>query len=372
MTGTTGTFHRQASGSDAAGRAGPGGNDRAAARPAVDPAAPAASAASPPPAGRGEEPVVAGIDLGGTKIAAGLVDHQGRVLASRTLPTDAPSGPAAAMDRIAAAVRELAEEAGRRPQAVGVGAPGPLLLPEGRFVGTPNLPGWNGFALRDQLAGRLGLPVAVNNDANAAALAEARLGAGRGAEVMVYVTVGTGIGGGLVIGGRLFSGVNGNGVEIGHTTVDPDGPACGCGNRGCWEAVAAGPALGRLATERLGPPPGRPGGRWTARELLDAAAAGDERARAVAEEYARLLGIGLASAVNLFNPDRLVLGGGVMARYSLLAPAMEAEMRRRALPANLAAVRLVPAALGQDAGLVGAALLAWDLLDEPHPGADRR
>ncbi|ADU50628.1 ROK family protein [Thermaerobacter marianensis DSM 12885] len=312
--------------------------------------------------------VVLGIDLGGTKIALGLVDRRGKVLADVTLPTEATAGPAAAMDRLAAAARQLAARADRKPLAAGVGAPGPLLLPEGRFTGTPNLPGWNGFALRDELARRLGIPVAVNNDANAAALAEARLGAGRGAAVMVYVTVGTGIGGGLVVGGKLFSGVNGNGVEIGHTTLDPDGPPCGCGNRGCWEALASGPALARLAGERLGPSPRRPGGQWTAKDLLEAAAAGDPAARAVADEYARRLGVGLANAVNAFNPDRLVLGGGVMARYDLLAPAMEAEMRRRALPANAAAVALAPATLGKRAGLVGAALLAWDLLDEPGPG----
>ncbi|HEY8488625.1 MAG TPA: ROK family protein [Thermaerobacter sp.] len=318
------------------------------------------------PPGAPEE-VVLGIDLGGTKIALGLVDRAGRVLAERTLPTDSAAGPAQAMERLAAAVRELAGAAGREPAAAGVGAPGPLVLPEGRFMGTPNLPGWNGFALRDELARRLGIPVAVNNDANAAALAEARLGAGQGAAVMVYITVGTGIGGGLVIGGRLFDGVNGNGVEIGHTVLDPDGPVCGCGNRGCWEALASGPALGRMAQERLGPPPGRPGGTWTARDLLDAAAAGDARARAVAEAYARLLGLGLANAVNLFNPDRLVLGGGVMSRYDLLAPVMEATMREHALPVNGQAVTLARARLGNRAGLVGAALLAWDALGGADP-----
>lgn len=304
---------------------------------------------------------VLGIDLGGTKIAAGFVDPEGGILAEMRVPTQAVDGPEAAMERLLAAVQRTALESGLRPLAAGMGAPGSLELPAGRFIRSPNLPGWDGFPVREELARRLALPVWVENDANVAALAEARLGAGRGAEVMLYVAVGTGIGGGLVLGGRLFSGANGNGLEVGHMVVDPDGPLCGCGQRGCWEALASGTALARLAQEELGPHPGR--GGWTAADVLAAAAAGQEGARRLVNEFARWLGLGLANVVNAFNPDRLVLGGGVMARYDLLAPAMAAEMRRRALPANTAVVQLRPAALGNRAGIVGAAMLAWDRLD---------
>lgn len=303
---------------------------------------------------------VLGVDLGGTKIALGLVTRDGQVLAETTVPTQAEEGPGPAVERLAAAARELVAAGAPRLLAAGVGAPGPLDLPAGRFIGSPNLPGWDGFPLREELAGRLGVPVWVDNDANVAALAEARAGAGQGARVMLYVTVGTGIGGGLVVDGRLFSGANGNGLEIGHVTVDPDGPPCGCGNRGCWEALASGPALGRLAEQRLGKNPRSPDGRWTAAGVLERAEQGDAAARALMEEYAGWLGLGLASMVNAFNPDRVVLGGGVMKRYALLAPAMEREMRRRALAANAAAARLCPAGLGGRAGLIGAALLAWD------------
>ncbi|HEY8394504.1 MAG TPA: ROK family protein [Thermaerobacter sp.] len=303
---------------------------------------------------------VLGVDLGGTKIALGLVTRDGHVVAETTVPTRPEDGPGQAVERLVAAARELAAAGGLQPLAAGVGAPGPLDLPAGRFTRSPNLPGWDGFPLRDELAARLGLPVWVDNDANVAALAEARVGAGKDARVMLYVTVGTGIGGGLVIGGRLFSGANGNGLEIGHVTVDPDGPPCGCGNRGCWEALASGPALGRMADGRLGRNPRSDDGRWTAADVLALAEEGDAAARALMEEYAGWLGLGLASMVNAFNPDRVVLGGGVMRRYALLAPVMEAEMRRRALAANAAVARLCPASLGGRAGLLGAAMLAWD------------
>ncbi|HEY8414741.1 MAG TPA: ROK family protein, partial [Thermaerobacter sp.] len=156
---------------------------------------------------------VLGVDLGGTKIALGLVTREGRVLAETTVPTRAEDGPGAAVERLVAAARDLAGAGSPPWLAAGVGAPGPLDLPEGRFTRSPNLPGWDGFPLRQELATRLGVPVWIDNDANVAALAEARAGAGQGARVMLYVTVGTGIGGGLVVDGRLFSGANGNGLE---------------------------------------------------------------------------------------------------------------------------------------------------------------
>jgi glucokinase len=315
-------------------------------------------------------PPTIGVDVGGTKIAAGLVDAAGGVLARRELPT-ASDDPARIVATIAKAVLEL-RAAGPAAAAVGIGAAGLVDARAGVVLGAPNL-AWRDLALADALGQRVGLPVVVDNDANVAALAEATVGAGRGAGDQVMITVGTGIGSGIVIGGRIYRGGFGVGAELGHMVLDPDGPLCGCGNRGCWEALASGTALGRLARERVEGGAGasllaRAGGdpaAITGRLVGEAAAAGDPFARDVVAEVGRLLGIGLASVVNIFDPEVIVVGGGVAEGTGelLLGPAREA-MRAHVLGlAWRRPVRVAPAALGNDAGLVGAALLAREAVE---------
>lgn len=313
-----------------------------------------------------------GIDIGGTKIAAGVVDDGGAVLARRVIPTesDEPNAIVAATLKVARELRAAAPAAG----AVGVGAAG-LVDPEaGVILGAPNL-AYRNLPVRAMLEDRLGLRVVVDNDANVAAWGEALYGAGKGAGDQVMVTVGTGIGGGLVLGGQLYRGAHGVGAELGHMVVDPDGPVCGCGNRGCWEAVASGTAIGRMARERIGEAAAAgslvlsaAGGdpeAITGEIVGRVAAQGDAFAREIVAGAGRMLGVGLASIVNVFDPEIIVVGGGAAAGTGelLLGPAREAmaehvlgwEWRPR--------VRVVPAGLGNDAGIVGAAALARELLE---------
>lgn len=315
---------------------------------------------------------VVGIDLGGTKIKAGVADLQGRLLGQARAETRAQEGAGAAFGRIARAVEEAAAAAGvepRRAAAMGIGSPGPLDLKRGLVVDAANL-GWVNYPLRDNLADRFGVPVVLDNDCKAGGLGEFRFGAGRGARHMLYYGVGTGIGGAVILDGRLWYGATGNAAELGHTIVDFDGPMCTCGARGCVEALAAGIGL----THR---------GRDAAREgrspmllelangdlqaidggtVAQAARAGDPAAQAIWERGLWALGAALATGVNAFSPQVVVLGGGVVGKNGAeYVAAVAAHAARLALAANWAAVQVRQAELGEDSVLVGAVALALDL-----------
>lgn len=314
-------------------------------------------------------PPTIGVDVGGTKIAAAVVDAGGGIVARRQVPTesDEPASIAAALLKVAREMKAAAPAAA----AVGVGAAGLVDVKRGVILGAPNI-AYRNVPVRDSLSDRLGLPVIVDNDANVAALAEATHGAGRGAGDQIMITVGTGIGGGIIIGGRIYRGHYGVGAELGHIVIDPDGPVCGCGNRGCWEAVASGNAIGRLARQRVEGGAGADllaavGGDLdaiTGEVVGEAAVAGSAFARDVVASIGRLLGIGLASIVNIFDPEVIVIGGGAAAGTGelLLAPAREAMLAHVLGPSWRTPVRIVPAALGNDAGVVGAGALARELL----------
>ena len=310
-----------------------------------------------------------GLDVGGTKIAGAVVDPEGAILAKRQVPTESqePNSIVAAIVKVARELKAAAPAA----VAIGVGAAGLVDVDRGVILGAPNL-AYRNVPVRDTLSERLGLPAIVDNDANVAALAEAVYGAGRDAGDQIMVTVGTGIGGGIIIGGKIYRGHYGVGAELGHIVVDPDGPVCGCGNRGCWEAVASGTAIGRLARQRVEGGAGADlraavGGDLDAitGELVgESAIAGSAFARDVLAEIGRYLGIGLASIVNIFDPEVIVIGGGAAAGTGelLLDPA-RASMQAHILGTSWrTAVRIVPAVLGNDAGVVGAARLARDLI----------
>jgi glucokinase len=340
---------------------------------------------------------VAGVDLGGTKIYTLLATAEGTVKAEAKVPTEAGRGYEAVVERIAETVAAVAAQAGARPEnvrVVGVGAPGPLDPQTGIVHQAPNL-GWKEAPLRADLEARLGLPVRLENDANLGALGEYAFGAGRGGTELVYVTVSTGIGGGLILRGEIYGGAGGGAGEIGHITVVPGGPRCRCGSRGCLEAVASGTAIALRARELLdggagggaGAPAGnggtgvragaagtggtcvRPGAgilalaggaaeAITAATVARAAEAGDWQARAILDEAAWHLGTGLAAVVNLLNPGLVVLGGGVMRSGRLLWERMDTSLREQALEAAYRQVRLVPGALGARAGALGAVALA--------------
>jgi glucokinase len=307
-----------------------------------------------------------GVDAGGTKIEGLLVDTSnvgGPILDRRVAETPAQD-PEAAAQRIVAVAQELM--AGRDDvAAIGVGAAGIVSL-EGTIRFAPNL-AWRELPLRELVARAVGLPTYVDNDANVAAWGEYRFGAGRGCTDMLLVTVGTGIGGGIVSGGKLFRGTHGFAGEIGHVIVEPNGPLCGCGNRGCWEQVAAGRAIDRLGREAAGEHPesrlaelssGDPS-KVDGRMVTKAATAGDLVAAGVLAEVGRRLGEGIAGLVNVLDPEIVVIGGGAInAGDLLLDPAREAFRATVEALDHRPNVRLVAALLGNDAGAVGAADLA--------------
>jgi glucokinase len=313
----------------------------------------------------GAAPLAIGVDIGGTKVAAGVVDQHGRVLlrARRQTPTRSPK---AVEKAIVGLVEEL--QAGRQVQAVGIGAAGFVDAERARVLFAPHL-AWRNEPLRDAVADALGLPVVVENDANAAAWAEWRFGAGRAEPRLVGVTLGTGIGGGIVTDGEVQRGRHGMAGGFGHMVVVPDGQRCECGNRGCLEQYASGNVLGREARElaRAGSPMTVPllervGGDIDALVgpvVTEAARDGDPVAIELFEEVGRWLGIGLANLAAALDPGLFVIGGGVSdAGELLLRPAREAFRRTLAGRGFRPEPRIVRAALGPEAGLVGAADLA--------------
>lgn len=310
-----------------------------------------------------------GVDVGGTKIAAGVVGPDGAIAKRTQVPTEAHD-PAAIVDDIIGVARELAD-ATPGVGAVGVGAAALVDVEAGVILGGPNL-AYRDVAITERLSRELGLPSIVDNDANVAALGESVYGGGRDAGDQVMITVGTGIGSGIIIDGRIYRGGYGVGGELGHMVIDPEGPVCSCGNRGCWEALASGRAIGRLARQRVEGGAGADvlaaaGGDIDAitGELVgDAANAGSAFARDVLTEIGRLLGIGLANVVNIFDPELIVLGGGAVAGTgdTLVEPARESmKAYIVGLGWRKRVAKVVAAVLGNDAGLVGAAVLAREV-----------
>ncbi|MBA3405539.1 MAG: ROK family protein [Gemmatimonadaceae bacterium] len=315
------------------------------------------------------EKFIVGIDLGGTNIAAGAMPTDGtREIAMRMVPTMAQEGADAVVGRIAAQVEEVIEQTQRETGAVradflgvGIGSPGPLDRARGVVIVTPNL-GWRDFPLRDEVANRVGLPATLDNDANCATLGEWWCGAAKGGRNVVGLTIGTGIGGGLILDGRLYHGASDAAGEIGHTTIDSTGRRCKCGNYGCLEAYASGPAIAGRAREVL------EGGedsilasmvdgdvtRITAQTVFDASKRGDALALEVVRDTAHFLGVGISNLINIFNPDTVVVAGGVTQAGDLLFDPLRAEVRRRAFKPAVDACRIVPGALPLSAGVVGA------------------
>jgi len=321
-----------------------------------------------------EQSAAIGIDLGGTDIKAGLVDAAGAVLDRRTMPTDADSGPRRVLERLAALVRDLAESsrnAGTGAVAVGIGAPGTVRRRRGTVVAPPNLPGWKEVAVGEHVSAAAGLRVVLENDANAAAYGEFRRGAGVGCDDLVMLTLGTGIGGGVILGGRLWRGRHENAGETGHMIVAVDGRPCNCGQRGCLEAYASAANTAARAAERLAsgkPTEGtsplgdvmRCNGRIDATDVVDAARKGDPLARGVWDETCRYLAMACVNLKHLLNPQRIVLAGGMSAAGDDLLRPVRGHFGRLVWPDVGDRPEIVLASLGNDAGFVGAALLAME------------
>lgn len=306
-----------------------------------------------------------GIDIGGTKIAAAVVDGDGGILAEQRKPTPEVSDASAVTPVLLELIGKLRDEH-PEVQAIGVGAAGNVQWPEGRILWAPNN-AYRNWPIREQLEQATGLPAVIDNDANVAALAEARLGE-RSYQEMILVTVGTGIGGGIVLGGRIYRGPTGMGAEIGHMTLNPDGPRCGCGKRGCFEAYASGTALTRMGREAAAADPdgliarlGAEEGEVTGRTVTRAAQQGDRTAIQLFEQLGRWLGVGISSLTTVFELEAVVVGGGLVETGDLLlAPTRAAAREYAYAPEARGIVPIYPATAGSAAGKIGAALLALD------------
>jgi len=297
--------------------------------------------------------MIGAVDIGGTKIAAGVVDADGKVLARNQAPTD-PNRYDEGIRVIASMLRETAEKAGVEISGIGIGSTGPVDPIRGEFGDVDFLPGWRGKNPVKDLTKIFNVSVAIENDGDAAALAEAGWGAGRNRSRLIYVTVGTGIGGGMVFDGKLYRGVDGAHPEVGHHVVDPAGPQCSCGFRGCWESLAAGPAM--VAWFESHAPAGYPHREGiTAKKICELAMKGDEVALQAVEHEALYLGLGLANLINLFTPDAIVLSGSVMKSAPLFLDRIREVIRSgcRFVPSEK--TQLTLASLGDDTNLIGAA-----------------
>ena len=328
----------------------------------------------PTPATRRGGAETIGVDLGGTKMLVGVVDAAGRI-AHRRVARSAGLGAGEVLDLLDGEIR-AAIDARPGAAAIGLGVPCTIDRERGLCVSAVNLPLVD-VPIRERVAERFGRPVAIDNDGNAAAIAENRLGAARGARHVVLLTIGTGIGGGLILDGNPYRGFHGAGAELGHVVVDIDGPPCqgNCPNRGCIESIASGTALEAEAARAAAVEPDSGLGRAAAggepgdgRLVTALARSGDPVAVAVLETIGRRIGVALSGLANIFDPEVIVVGGGVLAAGDLLLDPAREELRERALPPqNETPVRA--AALGADAGMIGAALLAADALAAPRAPA---
>lgn len=315
------------------------------------------------------EQFIVGIDLGGTNIAAGAMPTDGtREIAMRMVLTKASEGATAVVDRIAGLVEEVIGQTRQETGAersdflgVGIGAPGPLDRSRGVVITSPNL-GWHDFPLRDEVSQRINMPATLDNDANCATLGEWWCGAAKGGRNVVGLTIGTGIGGGLILDGKLYHGASDAAGEIGHTTIDSTGRRCKCGNYGCLEAYASGTAIAERARELLDVDGDSMMhsmvdsdlGRLTAQTVFEASKRGDAVALEVVRDTAHFLGVGVSNLINIFNPDTFVIAGGVTQAGDLLFDPLRAEVRRRAFKSAVDACTIVPGSLPLSAGVVGA------------------
>ncbi len=322
------------------------------------------------------EPLALGIDLGGTKILTAVVNTKGEILGLNHSATPASEGPEAVTQSVLKSAGDALKQSGITISAlgaIGVGAPG-LSNPEtGILFTSPHLPKLKNVPLRDIIEKGLGKKTFLINDANAAALGELYFGAGQGARNFVYVTISTGIGGGIIIDGKIYTGALGTAGEIGHMTIDDTGPLCNCGNRGCWEQLASGTALARETRERIKNGAETSildyaGGsieKVTAEVIHRAAQAGDTLARELISQTGYYLGVGLANLINIFNPEVIVIGGGLSNIGEMLLDPAFKEAGERAFKEPYRAVRLTRAELGGNSGVLGAAAFALEELKSP-------
>lgn len=306
---------------------------------------------------------VIGVDLGGTKISTALSTLEGEIVKQTVVATEASQGEAAVLGRILNTIDEVIKEGNvdiSEVQAVGIGSPGPLDSKKGIIITTPNLP-FKNYNLVKPISEKLNIPVYLDNDANVAAIGEYMFGAGKGKKNIVFFTVSTGVGGGAVLDGKAYRGSTSNALEIGHITVAPEGPRCGCGNVGCLEAVASGTAIGkrgREAVETNVETSLRNYDNITSYEVFVEAKKGDPVAKEIVDNAMNYLGIGVANAISIFDPEMVIIGGGVSKVGDIMFDTVKKVVKKRCFKAMSDNCEIVPAGLGGDAGVVGAVALA--------------
>lgn len=304
---------------------------------------------------------VIGVDLGGTLIRAVRTDLAGGKGARAQLPTEAESGGEAVLERISSVIEEVMQEINAdEVLGIGIGAPGPIDA-DGRIYDPPNLPGFGDLSISGYIHDRFGRPAFAGNDANLAALGEHQFGAGQGVNDMVYLTISTGIGGGIISGGRLLLGARGYAAEVGHQTLIADGPICGCGQPGHLEALASGPSIVRNAKERMDAGEDSTitdfGDEITSESIAEAARAGDALARDLFKQAGFYIGLGLVNLIHILEPQRVLIGGGVSLAGDLIFDPIRETVRQHVMSPVFLDVEILPAALGVDVGLMGAVAL---------------
>lgn len=315
--------------------------------------------------------IIAGIDIGGTKIAVALAGTYGQRLSLFRFPTEIELGPHRILDNAIMEIKRMVEEARGRLISVGVGCGGPLDRGRGLILSPPNLPGWDQFPIVEILEEAFKVPVLLDNDANAAALGEYKYGAGRGFKNIVYITISTGIGGGIIVGGEIVHGVGDGAGEVGHITVREDDPVCGCGTRGCMEAICSGTSIARRAREKLSS--GAQSSMTemvadtddvTAHTVVEAARKGDALACEIWNETIHYLAIGINNIIATLAPEAVILGGGVATVGEMLLKPLREQIQERVKILPVEKISILQAALGGDSGIYGALILGQQAIAE--------
>ena len=313
--------------------------------------------------------VVAGIDIGGTKIATALQTLDGERIASRRLPTEVSLGPHKILENILQVIASMLVETKATLIAIGIGCPGPIDIGHGLVLSPTNLPDWIDFPIVELVDKRFGVPIRLDNDANAAALGEYFYGAGRGFKDILYVTISTGIGGAIICNGQLHHGIRASAGEVGHTIVKPDGIRCRCGIYGCLETICSGLSIARRMKETLAARNGKQIedlDEITAETVVEAVKRGDAAALSIWDETIKYLSIGVGNAITLIAPEAVIIGGGVASAGELLLEPLRREIRKNVTMLPIEKVKILKALLGSESGVCGALMLAQKVYEKNY------
>jgi glucokinase len=319
--------------------------------------------------GIGMEKYIIGVDVGGTNVRMGIVTPEGKVLKKVQYTTDVSKGGFVLFERLVSNLKDLIQNNFKESNpliGIGIGIAGPIDMKRGLIIEPPNLPGLKGFPLRDFIKGKISFPITIENDANAFTLGENWVGAAKGCKHYCGITLGTGVGGGIVVEGEILHGAEGMAGEVGHMVINPEGPLCGCGGRGCLEVYASGTGIRRMALESIEDGKGERILKWsggdpkkiTSEMIFKAAQSGDLTAKKIFNEMGKCLGLGLVNLIHLFNPEKIVIGGKVSQAWDYFIASTMETVQKRAMKGLRENLQIVKTKCGDDAGMLGAAYTA--------------